>query len=71
MWESLKLGGLVGSIVYSLMGVLIFWVSFLLIDKVTPYHLWKEIVDHHNVALGILVGAIALGICIIVASAMH
>ena len=71
MWESLKLGGLVGSIVYSIMGVLIFWISFLLIDKLTPYHLWKELVDHQNVALGILVGAIALGICIIVASAMH
>jgi uncharacterized membrane protein YjfL (UPF0719 family) len=71
MWEQLKLGGLLSSVVYSLLGVAVFWLSFLLIDKLTPYSLWKELVDHHNVALGILVGAIALGICIIVASAMH
>lgn len=71
MWEQLKLGGLVSSMVYSLLGVFLFWISFLVIDKLTPYSLWSELVERQNVALGILVGAIALGICIIVASAMH
>jgi putative membrane protein len=60
-----------GSILYALIGVLVFWVSFLIIDKVTPYNLWEEIVEKQNVALGIVVGAMSLGISIIVAAAVH
>ena len=60
-----------GSILYALIGVVIFWLSFVIIDKITPYDLWAEIVEKHNVALGIVVGAMALGISIIVAAAVH
>jgi putative membrane protein len=64
-------GAVIGSIVYALIGVAIFWLSFLIIDKLTPYSLWNEIVEKHNVALGIVVGAMSLGISIIVAAAIH
>jgi putative membrane protein len=37
----------------------------------TPYDLWKEIVEDKNVALAIMVGAMALGMCIIIAAAVH
>ncbi len=40
-------------------------------DKITPYDLWKEIVHEKNVALAIVVGSVALGICLIIASAIH
>jgi uncharacterized membrane protein YjfL (UPF0719 family) len=33
--------------------------------------LWEELVDKQNVALGIVVGAMVLGISIIVAAAVH
>jgi uncharacterized membrane protein YjfL (UPF0719 family) len=69
--EWLKPGAFFGSILYALIGVLIFWVSFLIIDKLTPYDLWQELVEKHNIALGIVVGAMSLGICIIVAAAVH
>jgi putative membrane protein len=69
--EWLKAGAVFGSILYALIGVAIFWLSFLVIDKITPYNLWEEIVEKHNVALGIVVGAMSLGICIIVAAAVH
>jgi putative membrane protein len=59
------------AIVYSAVGIVIFAGSFLIIDKVTPYNLWKEIVQEHNTALAILLGAMSLGICIIIASAIH
>jgi putative membrane protein len=67
----LNAAAVVGSIVYALIGVVIFWLSFLILDKLTPYHLWNEIVEKHNVALGIVVGAMALGISVIVAAAIH
>lgn len=60
-----------GSILYALIGVLVFWVSFVVLDKLTPYKLWEEIVEKQNVALAIVVGAMALGISMIVAAAVH
>ncbi len=62
---------LVNSLVYSILGVIIFWVSFIIIDKLTPYDLWREIVEKHNLSLAIIVAAMCLGIAIIVASAIH
>jgi putative membrane protein len=67
----LKLGAIVGSVVFALIGVLIFWLCFVIIDKLTPYDLWGEIIEKQNVALGVVVAAMSLGICIIVAAAIH
>ena len=69
--EWLKPGAFFGSILYALIGVMVFWLSFVVIDKLTPYNLWEELVEKQNVALGIVVGAVALGISIIVAAAVH
>jgi len=60
-----------GSILYAIIGVVIFWLCFLLIDKITPYNLWAEIVEKQNRALGMVVAAMCLGISIIVAAALH
>jgi len=64
-------GVMLGSLVFALMGVIIFWVSFIIIDKLTPYNLWEEIVEKQNQSLGMVVAAMSLGICIIVAAAIH
>ncbi|HEY1393044.1 MAG TPA: DUF350 domain-containing protein [Methylibium sp.] len=60
-----------GSILYALVGVVVFWGCFLIVDKLTPYHLWDQIVDKKNVALAIVVGAMAIAIGLIVAAAIH
>ncbi len=60
-----------GSILYALIGVLIFWISFIIIDKLTPYHLWDEIVEKKNLALAVVVAAMCLSIGMIVAAAIH
>jgi putative membrane protein len=62
---------IINSIVYSILGVVIFCVGFIVIDKLTPYHLWKELTEHNNVALAIVVGFGILGICTIIAAAIH
>jgi putative membrane protein len=61
----------VNALVFAFVGIFIFVIAFFIMDKLTPYHLWKEIVHEHNQALAILVGAISLGICIIIAAAVH
>lgn len=69
--EWLKPGVLIASLVYSLLGILMFWVSFIVIDKITPYSLWEELVEKRNLALAVVVAAMCLSIGIIVASAIH
>ena len=64
-------GYLVNAIVYSMLGLVIFIIAFVVMDKMTPFSLWKEIIDEHNTALAILVGAMSIGICIIIAAAVH
>ena len=68
--EWLRPAAFLGSILYALIGVLIFWVTFMIIDKITPYDLWAELVEKQNQALAIVVGAMCLGISIIVAAAV-
>ena len=67
---NINLANFLNSVVYSLLGILIFVVGFWILDKMTPYSLWKEIVEKQNTALAILVGATSLGICIIIAAAL-
>jgi uncharacterized membrane protein YjfL (UPF0719 family) len=57
--------------IFAVLGLLIFLVAFVLVDKMTPYHLWNEIVHEHNTALAILVGAMSIGMCLIIAAALH
>jgi putative membrane protein len=65
------IGNIVNALIFAFIGIFIFVVAFIVMDKLTPYHLWKEIVQEHNMALAILVGAMSLGICVIIAAAIH
>jgi putative membrane protein len=60
-----------GSILYAFIGVVIFWLCFVIVDKITPYHLWDEIVHKKNTALAIVVGSMCIAIGMIVAAAVH
>lgn len=59
------------SLVYSILGVVVFWLSFVIVDKFTPYDLWNEIVEKKNQPLATVVAAMCLGIAIVVAAAIH
>jgi putative membrane protein len=69
--EWLKPAIIFGSILYALIGVIIFWICFVIVDKITPYDLWGEIVEKKNLALAIVVGSMCIAIGMIVAAAVH
>ncbi|MED5621580.1 DUF350 domain-containing protein [Ideonella sp. BN130291] len=69
--EWLKPAIFFGSILYALIGVLVFWICFLIVDKLTPYDLWGEIIEKKNLALAVVVGSMCLGIAMIVSAAIH
>jgi uncharacterized membrane protein YjfL (UPF0719 family) len=64
------LKALVASIVYSLIGIVMFAASFLVIRLVTPFSLRKEIEEDQNTALALMIGSVILGLSIIIASAI-
>jgi uncharacterized membrane protein YjfL (UPF0719 family) len=69
--EWIKPAAFIGSAIYALLGVVVFWVAFIVIDKLTPYNLWEELVEKQNMALGLVAAAMCLGISVIVAAAIH
>ena len=69
--EWLKPGIVFGSILYAFIGVFIFWICFMIVDKITPYRLWDEIIEKKNLALAIVVGSMCIAIGMIVAAAVH
>jgi len=71
MVEWLRPSIILGSIVYAVIGVVVLWLSFVVIDKLTPYKLWEEICEKKNLALAIVVGAMFIAIGQIVAAAIH
>ncbi len=63
---------IINSIVYSLLGVGILVVVFVLVEILTPKHnLRKEILENKNIALALLAGFFMVSVAIIIASAIH
>lgn len=60
----------VGSIVYSLIGVVMFGLSFLAINAVTPFSIRKEVEEDQNTALGIVLASVIIGLSLIISSAV-
>jgi putative membrane protein len=62
---------MLAALIYAAIGLVLFAVAFVVVDRLTPYSLWRELIDQQNTALAIVVGAVALGISIIVSSAIR
>lgn len=63
-------GHLLAAVVFSIVGIIVFFLVLLLMDKVTPFSIIKEIIDEHNQAVAIIVAAIVVGISLIIAAAI-
>lgn len=64
-------GQFVLAIVYALLGIVMFFGAFWVVDRLHPADFWKELLEEKNLALAIVLGAMSLGICIIIAAAVH
>jgi putative membrane protein len=61
---------IVASVVYSLIGIGMFAIGFLVIKLVTPFSIRKEIEEDQNTALAIVIGSVILGLSMIIAHAI-
>jgi uncharacterized membrane protein YjfL (UPF0719 family) len=62
---------LINGLIFAGLGVIVFILAFSLVLKLSPLNLWKEIGENRNLAAGILAGAVALGLCWIIAATLH
>lgn len=62
--------GVVSTVIYSIVGIVMAVVSFKVLDAIIPGDLKKQLTEDRNVAIGIVVGLQALGISIIIAAAI-
>ena len=62
---------IVTTLVFVLLGLLVFSLTFLIIGKASPFSVRKELEEDHNVALAIVIASVTLGTAIIIAAAIH
>ena len=62
---------LITTIVFVVLGLIVFALAFFVITKVTPFSVRKEIEDDQNVALAVVIASIILGSALIIAAAIH
>ena len=61
----------VTTIVFVVLGLIVFALAFLVIAKATPFSVRKELEEDQNIALAIVIGAVILGSALIIAAAIH
>jgi uncharacterized membrane protein YjfL (UPF0719 family) len=61
---------MLSTVIYALLGVVIFALAFALFNKLMPFSVRKEIEDDQNTALGIIIGAFLIGLAIIISAAI-
>ena len=62
---------IITTLVFVLLGLLVFALAFVIIVKASPFSVRKELADDQNVALAIVIGSVIIGSAIIVAAAIH
>ena len=61
----------VTTLVFVVIGLIVFALAFLVIAKAAPFSVRKEIEDDQNIALAIVIGSVILGSALIIAAAVH
>jgi uncharacterized membrane protein YjfL (UPF0719 family) len=62
---------LINATLFAGLGILIFIVTISILSRLSPFNLWKQVVEEKNIAAAILAGAVALGVGWIIAATMH
>jgi uncharacterized membrane protein YjfL (UPF0719 family) len=56
---------------FAVLGIVIFVLAFVIIDRLTPGDLWRDLLQERNTALAVVMAGIAIGLSIIIAAAIH
>ena len=59
------------TVIFVAIGLIVFAIAFLIVVLVAPFSVKKEIEDDQNMALAVIIGAIIIGIAVIIGAAIH
>lgn len=62
---------MLSTLIYSVIGIIIFLVALLIMTKIAPFSVRKEIEEDQNIALGILMGSVFIALAIIIHAAVR
>ena len=65
------LRGLLSSLVYSALGIVLFAFAIAVVNQVVPFSLRKEIEEDQNTALALMISSVIVGLALIVSAAIH
>ncbi|WP_370253520.1 DUF350 domain-containing protein [Nioella sp.] len=68
LFAELQLAEVIGTIVYTAIGMGLMWVVWMVIVAASPFPIIKEIEEDQNIALAIMIGMLFLSIAIIIAA---
>lgn len=69
--DDLTFAHITSSLVYGGLGLIIFFLTLFLMEKLTPYSIEKKITEEGNIALGIVVAAIIISLGLIYSTAIR
>jgi len=69
-WWNLHGHQVISTIIFSVVGLVIFGIFFATLPRVLPFSLKKEMEEDQNVALAIVIGSIVIGFAIIIAASV-
>jgi uncharacterized membrane protein YjfL (UPF0719 family) len=64
-------GVLLTTVIFTVFGLLVFGLAYLIIVKASPFSIRKEIEDDQNIALAVIIGSVIIGVSLIIAAAVH
>lgn len=59
------------TVIFVAIGLVVFAIAFFIVVLVAPFSVKKEIEEDHNTALAIIIGALIIGVAMIIASAIQ
>ena len=62
---------MISALAFGMLGLVLFGLAFVIIVKITPFSLRKEIEEDQNTSLAILIASVIIGIAMIVSAAIH
>jgi len=59
------------TVIFVAIGLIVFALAFVIVVLVAPFSVKKEIEDDQNTSLAIIIGAVIIGIAMIISAAIH
>jgi putative membrane protein len=69
--HDLKPAGMLSSVIYSVIGLLVFSAAMFIMTKVCPFSIRKEIEEDQNTSLAIIIGSVFISLAIIIQAAIR